>query len=153
MKKILFVLMIFVTLSSCKTFPIYTENVYYLDFSKHQVDGFSVYASDCVNFDYVNTGIVEVTVYDGMDRKDGKPVKSSYKEGSEEFKDFSKSSFMRFAAMDDAFNRLKDECIKKGANGVIGIKSEEIRTKELSEKTRPLSNVIGYRLTGTAIKK
>lgn len=152
MKKILFVLMVLATLSSCKTFPIYTENVYYLDFSKHQVDGFSVYASDCVNFDYVNTGIVEVTVYDGMDRRDGKPVKSSYKESSEDFKDFSKSSFMRFATMDDAFIRLKDECTKKGANGVIGVKTEVIRANGYSVKTRG-SDIIGYRLTGIAIKK
>lgn len=152
MRKILFTLAVLALLTSCRSFPIYTENVHYLDLSKYQSDGFKVYVSEFVNFEYVNVGVVEVTVYDGVARTDGKPMGDTYKEGSKEYEDLVKSSKMKYSTIDDAFLALINKCKEQGANGVIGVITEPIRAKEYSEKTR-LSDVIGYRITGVAIKK
>lgn len=126
MKKILFVCLCTLLLSSCKTitgsFDIYTEKTTFLDFSKYLKDGFYIHTLTNMNFSYDNVGIVSVSIREGLVRVDGKPIKFSYEEGTAEHKEFIAAKKERKTASEyDALDILVKECKKRGANGVIGL--------------------------------
>jgi hypothetical protein len=110
------------------------------DYTEYTDKGFFLTESESVGFDYTPIAGISITLADGTFSK-GNPV-------PEGLGTHSSSSVVNFLPK-DALKQLYTECIKLGANGVIGLKLQSRHGMDALGR-----NVVGVTtISGTAIKK
>jgi len=112
MKKIMLFAVISVLFSSCVVVSKYRLTAYVFDYSKYNEKNFFITESNSVNFNYKPIGSISVTTVSGSIERDPEKVylyydPSTYKE----------------AKLEDAFKKLYEVAIEKGANGVINVQT------------------------------
>ena len=137
MKKILFLLVALLALSSCGT-PKYMENSYTLNLKEFTGDDFTINPTSVANGEFEPLGIVEEYFYFGN------KVDKEHKTHVEEVKD----KYMQVSIFKPTQNRMFEKIISNakeiGANGIIEFKMVDLFDKNMRHN--------GYKLSGVAVK-
>jgi len=108
MKKAMFLILLVLILFSSCSIHLYQLNTYTIDYSKYTEKNFFITEASAVSFDYMPIGSITVESISGV---------YSQKTNEYDFSDVEKS-----ANVEDAFQKLYEVAIKKGANGIINVK-------------------------------
>ena len=146
MKKLLLMAVMAVRFMGCSIIPRYQLNSYTVDYSKYNKYNFFITESNSVNFEYTSIGSIVTESVTGKMYKDGSDIPNQVEDYG-----FDAFTALKYASIDDAFQKLYEESVKKGANGVINVKMEFHNSyQDPISKTVYMSRWI---VTGMMIKK
>jgi uncharacterized protein YbjQ (UPF0145 family) len=115
MKKFLLISIALVLFASCAQYKIFNS---YFDYSEYDAKGLFITEATSVSFPYTPVGSIVVNVVSGLNRNavvDGREtgIIGDYKK----------------AILEDGFNHLYKEAMRKKANGVINLQFEHIKNE------------------------
>jgi len=145
MKKVLLLSVMAMLLSSCLVKKAYSVSWNLIDYTKYADDNFFMTESNSVSFEYKSLGSIIVYSNSGYEVKGVKQIENSYYEDEQNL-DYGK---WKHCDVNDAFKKLHDVALVKGANGVINIKYEYFPMR-ISDKKIIEENWV---VTGMLIKK
>ncbi|MFZ4800357.1 MAG: hypothetical protein ACOYMA_22905 [Bacteroidia bacterium] len=143
MKKTMFFALVLFFFSGCYTPPhFYSLKSNIISYAKYSDKGFFITESNSVNFEYVTIGNITTESTTGYVDKNNKIVDSKDRR-------YDSAVNYRVANLEDAFEKLFEDALKAGANGVINVKMNYISTSGSGYITYPSK----WMLTGMLIKR
>lgn len=160
MKKVLFIILLFIFGYSCSVKVVPVEIVDYWDYTPLTSKGIFVTESNSVSFNYTTLGSVYIELREGKknansDRVnvpvpyDRKLYSSRNNRRQKEATDTADIAIVT-ATIDDALDKLYTQLVAVGANGIINLQITRLQSVALNSQS-----ILGpgYAITGMAIKK
>ena len=126
MKKVMVLAIMSLVLFSCKTLVKYQLNSTVVDYTDYTEKGFFMSEATSVSFDYSTIGSIRVESVSGYDISTEHAMQPS--EYIIKQKEVGYSGKFISCNLDDAFRKLYETSIDRGANGVINIKMNYLST-------------------------